>query len=216
MIFSLNKLPPLRSIAPFTASIATSSALLGPILDDYHSKFGVLQYDDPIYIGPIETAIWVPFMFSIAGIGIGYLYLFFDNLFLIDKNDDVNKIDDWPKTLTAISFFTFQYYASGFLSSTLPPTTLFFLLLAAALTQIKIFDASKTGIIVAVMLAIFGPSVECLLMTFLPVGESYHYTAVDTFGLFPAWIAPVYAAGGPAVGRLARGFWRVSTRKKSE
>jgi len=53
-----------------------------------------------------------------------------------------------------------------------------------------------------------GPLIEIGLLTALRDG-GYHYTDSGEFGFFPLWIAPVYFLGGPAVGNLGRGFWKM-------
>lgn len=152
------------------------------------------------------TTGWVPPLFAVAGVGIGVLYWGFDSIGLGSK--DESSFRTWPRTVLSISTFVSLYYISGLLSAMhLAHSTIFEVLSALAVAQVTVFDASLTGLIVASMLAVFGPGVECILMTYLPDGSSYAYLDVDTFGLFPAWIAPVYAAGGPAVGGLARQFF---------
>jgi len=53
------------------ALMAISGAALGPLLDGYHSAFGVLKYTKPqqVMLGNIfvcETDFWVPPMFALV------------------------------------------------------------------------------------------------------------------------------------------------------
>ncbi|KAJ1492195.1 hypothetical protein T484DRAFT_1772148 [Baffinella frigidus] len=56
--------------------MAISGALLGPILDGYHSAFGVLRYTVPhdVFLGPLfvcQSDFWVPPMFALAAVILG-------------------------------------------------------------------------------------------------------------------------------------------------
>ena len=56
--------------------MALASAILGPLLDNQHSMYGVLTYAHPITITlprllTVETTWWTPLLFGLAGIIIG-------------------------------------------------------------------------------------------------------------------------------------------------
>ena len=61
--------------------------------------------------------------------------------------------------------------------------------------------------------AVGGPIIEIGLLSILGV---YHYSDPGETGFFPLWIAPVYFLGGPAVGNLARGLWKLSSSQSED
>lgn len=209
--------------ASFVAAMGASGALLGPVLDGFHSRFGVLRYHDPapfaVMLGNVElcqTAAWVPPLFGIAGMLIGTLYILLDQA--LDTKEDRRRVEIW-KVLLGIACFIAQYYASGLLLGTHgvlgpgiasgPENFAWWLVGASelflwvtALAHWRFFDGTKAGIIVAALTALGGPAIEVLLLNF-PGWDLYAYAAPDLFGI-PTWIAPVYWCGAPAVGNLAR------------
>jgi len=62
---------------------------------------------------------------------------------------------------------------------------------------------SQTGLIVGLLTMLSGPALEMALIKFT---DLYHYSMPDSVGLLlvPSFIFPVYLAGAPAVGNLAR------------
>jgi hypothetical protein len=185
-------------------------ALLGPFLDSYHSAYGVLQYDNPIYVPlwgselkpALITSWWVPELFGLAGFIIGWLYTLLDKL-LQDEKDDLTP----PLILLGISLFTFEYWLSGALFSMhMSRSNILGIMGAFSAVAFYALDGTWSGFITSTATAFGGPIIEVGLLTFLRDG-GYHYTDSGEFGFFPLWIVPVYFLGGPAVGNLARGFW---------
>ncbi|GMH68213.1 hypothetical protein TrST_g5428 [Triparma strigata] len=182
--------------------MSISGALLGPYLDNYHSKFNVLQYHHPVQ-GPLDltTALWTPPLFAVAGALIGYLYTIGDDL--AEKKAGVTPppTPTWPFTITSISFFTFQYWLSGFLSSSgVDSSSIFATMSLMALLGFAVFDRTLVGFLTSLATAIGGPLIEIFLLSTF---HDYNYNLPD-FGDIPAWIIPVYFLGGPANGNLAR------------
>jgi len=210
-----------RIQAPFLAAMALAGALLGPCLDGFHSRFGVLHYINPppfpVEVGGLElcqTAIWVPPLFGLAGVIIGVLYILLD-AYLQSPSD--SRSPGLSVVLVGIICFVLQYFASGVLLGTLGPLadwsrvgqmgpfSLNFAeaaLWGAALLHWRVFDGTVAGFLVSLMTAIGGPLIEIGLLN-APGAELYEYFKPDVLGI-PTWIAPVYFCGGPAVGNLAR------------
>ena len=208
------KPPPFRGFpfptARFNIIMGLSGAALGPNLDNYHSAFGVLKYEDPVRLylpnglgggDPLlTTASWVPPMFGSAGLIIGGLYVVLDDALV--TTDDKRK-PSWPKIWVTISAFTFQYWLSGYLfSSGVDDNSIMAVMTALAALGFCVFDNSLSGLVVSAATALGGPLIEFFLINFK---GQYHYAHTDFVGSYPLWILPVYALGGPAVGNLARG-----------
>ena len=73
-------------------------------------------------------------------------------------------------------------------------------LIACAMATFLIFERSKGGLLMMILLGVIGPIAEIGLINQLGL---YAYTAPDFAGI-PSWIPWVYAAGGPANGALGR------------
>jgi hypothetical protein len=213
---------PTRS-AFFTILMAVSGAVLGPFLDSYHSAFGVLQYHYPITATlwgsetqpALITTSWVPFLFGLAGLLIGWLYILLDEWPIASKETQARQpVPSPPKILIGISIFTFQYWLSGILyQSGVDRTTILNVMSVVAGIGFYVLDGSWAGFLVSSATAIGGPLIEVGLLSlsrndFMLLGQGYHYTDPGETGFFPLWIVPVYFLGGPAVGNLARGVWQ--------
>ena len=192
--------------------MALSGAALGPLLDGYHSAFGVLRYTVPkqVVVGNIficETDYWVPPMFALAAVILGVTYPVLDHVFKVPSKD---RLPSGPAILTCISYFTLQYYMSGLLTSNgIDRISLHAFLSVTATYCWYAFDRTATGAVMAFITGTAGPGVELALLHGYPVlfgADLYHYNSPDFFGI-PLWIAWVYACGAPAVGGLARGLW---------
>ena len=194
----------------FSALMVTCGAALGPFLDSYHSAFGVLQYDNPIYFQlwgselkpALITSWWVPELFGLAGFIIGWLYIVLDKLLQKEKRDLTP-----PLILLGISLFTCQYWLSGVLFAMgMSRSSILGIMSIFSAVAFYALDGTWSGFITSTATALGGPLIEVGLLTFLRNG-GYHYTDSGELGFFPLWIVPVYFLGGPAVGNLARGFW---------
>lgn len=187
--------------------IATTSAILGPLLDNYHSQFAVLKYENAIEIHQkviqglsfdLTTSIFTPPLFIIAGLAIatGTLYV----------NDKVklkrfpNQIISIPQAMATVSAFSSIYYLSASLPSSPAISIVGPLLCAMAFLEWYLLDKSIGGLIMGILTGIGGPVVEMILINF---AHMYVYTSPEWMNI-PLFIAPVYFAGGPAVGNLAR------------
>ena len=202
---------PKRNLS-FSALMVLCGAVLGPFLDSYHSAFGVLEYNDPIYLQLWGTALkpalitswWVPELFGLAGFIIGWLYILLDSV-LQNENRKLTP----PLILVGISLFTSQYWLSGVLSAMgISRSLILSVMSVIATTAFYALDGTLSGFLTSAATAVGGPLIEVGLLTVLGNG-GYHYTDSGEFGFFPLWIAPVYFLGGPAVGNLARGFWKL-------
>ena len=196
----------------FSLLMVACGAALGPFLDSYHSAFGVLQYDNPIFLRlwgselqpALITTWWVPELFGLAGFIIGWLYIVLDEVTQNEKRKAKPTL-----ILIGISLFTFQYWLSGVLFAMgVGRTIILEVMTVVSAVAFAGFDCTWTGFIASTATAIGGPMIEVGLLTFLHDG-GYHYSDSGEFGFFPLWIVPVYFLGGPAVGNLARGLWEV-------
>lgn len=218
----------------FSILMSTCGAILGPFLDSYHSAFGVLQYNEPIqYIlwgtsqyPALTTAWWVPALFGVAGFLIGWLYILLDATILLGKeNGDSNNkaLTTTPspaKILLGISFFTLQYWLSGYLvQAGVDRMVILNLMSIFASIGFWVLDGTLSGLITSAATGVGGPMIEVVLIWCTNQGilaGGYHYTDLGETGFFPLWILPVYFLGGPANGNLARGFWNwLSATKES-
>ena len=215
----LQTTPPSKSLT-FSALMTTCGASLGPFLDSYHSLFGVLSYEQPLTahlwgsgsaatpdLPALVTAWWVPELFGLAGFIIGWLYILLDEAL---KTPTPQPHPSWPLILVGISFFTLQYWLSGVLyASDVDRTTILNAMSILAAGGFAALDRTEAGFWTSAATALGGPAIEVGLITVLVGHGGYHYNDLGETGYFPLWILPVYFLGGPAVGNLARGFWRV-------
>ena len=217
---------PTKSIY-FSLSMILCGAVLGPVLDSYHSLFGVLTYNNPVIVpmlvggdGGIQlltcvTTYWVPPLFGLAGFLIGWMYILLDasisktNLSLSSKLNPTT-----PKVLIGVAYFTFQDWFSGVLFVNHVDRAIILLIMCVlAAGGYYVLDRTKSGFITSAATAIGGPLIEVGLMSFLPDTWAYHYNDAGETGYFPLWIVPVYFLGGTANGNLARAIWSVMGRE---
>lgn len=212
--------------ASFLVAMASAGALLGPILDGFHSRFGVLTYHNPAPFAVevfnfelCQTAAWVPPMFGLAGIIIGTLYAVLDR-FLQSPPESLSP--SGAKVLLGIACFVVQYWLSGILLGPTEGLALGgewllggsqVLLWLLALAHWRVFDNTRAGAIVSALTALGGPLIEIGILNF-PGWDVYAYALPDFFRI-PAWISAVYFCGGPAVGNLARAALRGIQRSNS-
>lgn len=220
---------PKRSLI-FSILVALAGAALGPLLDSFHSAFGVLKYDQPLTAvlwGSVEhpaliTTVWVPELFGLAGFLISWLYILLDNAGLEDTKENAKSsrasttstnAPSPPKILIGISYFTFQYWLSGLLyHNGVDRSTILQIESLLAAAGFVAFDQSFAGFLTSTATALGGPLIEAGLLSMSRGGNmfgyGYHYSDLGETGFFPLWILPVYFLGGPAVGNLARGIWQ--------
>jgi len=192
-------------VVPFSALMALSGAALGPFLDSYHSAFGVLEYDAPVTAAlwsrpeqapALITSWWVPSLFGLAGLIIGWLYVLLDGVVPQSGKQDA-KNPSVPKVLVGISLFTFQYWLSGVLFYLgVDRTSILSVMLGLAAVCFLALDNTVAGLITSAATAIGGPLIEVALLSLSReggMGESgYHYNDLGETGFFPLWIVPVY------------------------
>ena len=210
-----------------------SGAALGPLCDSLHSRFGVLRYERPLHLVggggllDLETTWWTPLLFALAGAIIGAGLPFLDEKVSASASASASASTPsspppslagdldrgWPLTLLSISSFVLIYFLSavggerGRAPEWLPPS-----LWLCSLSLFALADATPQGLAVAAATALGGPGVELFLIRVLHL---YRYADESFLGAFPAWIAAVYFAGGPAVGALGRRVRAELARKKA-
>ncbi|KAG8461174.1 hypothetical protein KFE25_002363 [Diacronema lutheri] len=169
--------------------------------------------------GVLRTAVWVPPLFGVAGALIGGLYASLDAAAASARAQrDVagaqhTRAAEPSAVLCAVGCFATQYWASGALWAGGAPAALAYALLSASAAGVWLaFDGTAVGLAVGALTALGGPAIEVALVhmpEWLPgvagCAPPYMYAAADLPALgIPGWIAPVYFAGAPAVGALAR------------
>jgi len=202
---SLDRVAVIKTLSTMTVI----SAPLGVSLDNYHGLFNVLNYHDisvPIIINyfdkpVLKTAIFVPFLFGLAGLAMSSIILVGDELF---GTEPTTRNSSWSNSFYTVSLFSFQYYLSGYLDFSHADILTINIILAifASVGWFK-YDGSTAGAVLSILTAVAGPVVEILLINEF---DLYSYTNADFMGIC-FWIVWVYALGGPAVGNLARSFY---------
>ena len=209
-------------------STSLSGAVLGPLCDSLHSRFGVLRYERPLHVGfgdGLETTWWTPLLFALAGAIIGAGLPFLDEKVSASTSASTSSSSSspssasassldrgWPLTLLFVSCFVLIYFLSavggeqGRSPEWLAPS-----LWLCSLSLFALADATSQGLAVAAATAIGGPGIELFLIKGLHL---YHYADESFLGAYPAWIAAVYFAGGPAVGALGRRVRAELARRK--
>jgi len=188
----------------FLTGMFLAGAILGPNLDNFHGQFGVLKYTrynmDLDFQGTslLKSAIWVPFLFGLAGIIISQLYVSLDDVIGTTQE---KKEPDLDKVLLGIIVFSSQYYLSGWMESVHVFRQYEHLILAlSAIVGFILFDGSRAGFVASLATALGGPGIE---IGIIALTHAYFYSNADFLGLV-SWIPWVYFLGGPAVGNLAR------------
>jgi hypothetical protein len=191
---------PVRAIV-FSFLMTLSGALLGPLLDTYHSVLGVLQYDAPITAvlwgtdiqhPALVTAIWVPALFGLAGFLIGWMYVILDTFLAkgISTSTTLNAFDvdglepcqqfvtpspSPPKILVGIALFTFQYWLSGVLFQFgADRTNILFIMSVSAIGGFWALDNTVAGLITSLATAMGGPVIEVGLLTLSRYNLLFH------------------------------------------
>lgn len=201
--------PPKKPRVKSSLTVAAVSSVLGPLLDNYHSQFHVLSYNNPVefhwhLLGQpvnIATAPFTAPLFVVAG-----LIIALGTLRINDAYAEVERVP-FPRAMATIAAFAAVYYLSAALPGTsAAPVTGPLLVLLAALEWYAL-DRSVGGLVMGALTAVAGPAVEVSLIN---VGHLYTYCSPEFLGV-PLFIAPVYFAGGPAVGNLARALDAMET-----
>lgn len=186
-------------------TVAGISGVLGPLLDNYHSQFGVLRYNNPIelqlrvgdVVVHVVTAWFTSPLFMLAGVIIAFGTTFLDGVF--GRGEHAQNMS-MPKALATVCMFCSVYYLSAAWSHSGASDYLVWILGAMGLTEWYFMDRSVGGVVMGALTAVCGPVLEVALINGTGV---YSYSEWDVLGI-PWMIVAVYFAGGPAVGNLAR------------
>ena len=218
---------------------AASGVALGPLCDSLHSRHGVLRYEPPtlrVDFLDLETTWWTPVLFAVAGVILGAGLPFLDEKLSASTSSASTSSPSsspppsspppapssapdlfdrgWPLTLLSISAFVLIYFLSavggeqGQSPEWLPPA-----LWLCSASLFAAADGTPQGLFLAAAAALAGPGVEFFLIEALHL---YRYADESFLGTFPAWIAAVYFAGGPAVGALGRRVRAELVKKSGE
>ena len=187
--------------------MGSASAVLGPLCDGLHSAHGALRYARPLLLDlppaapllRLETTWWTPLLFALAGVILGVSHPLLDAALPGGERPRGGRDPPWPGVLAGIGGFVLAYYASAVLDAPLAEAgpALDLLLWAAAAGMVLL--RNRAGLLMAALTAVGGPAIEVALIH----AGLYQYSHPDLLGV-PTWIAPVYAAGAPAVGNLGR------------
>ena len=159
--------------------------IAGTLLDALHVAVGVAYYTHPFFMG---QAWWVPLIFGAATLLIGVSHF------------KLHPMPESPPTafLGSFVFFVLSY----FVTATLPILSQInaFILFVFYLISWGLFDRTLVSIVLALITAIIGCTVESSLGW---IGQ-YHYTTPDFFRV-PFWLPALYlnaSATGGFLGRL--------------
>mmetsp|Transcript_14465 Transcript_14465/g.27799 ORF Transcript_14465/g.27799 Transcript_14465/m.27799 type:complete len:286 (-) Transcript_14465:95-952(-) len=179
-------------------SLGVAGAVLGPAMDGFHSRVGLLIYDKgAITVGTLHTSFWVPLLLSIYYISLGGLHL------LIDRYQGAEPVS-FPRMALCFGTTTALLEVSSLMYDAEAPSANIALVLAfGAALQWKLFDGRVTSVSLATVAAVAAPLVEVLIMKYLGL---WHYPNSSVFGEFgfPYWVPLCYFFYTPAVGNLAR------------
>ena len=208
--------PPLQVWVQQGCLMWVAAAILGPVCDGRHSSHDVLHYAADSIAGPpllfsapgsttvlLETCWWVPIAFGGAGVILGAAHPALDRLW----DGKTRAPPGWPTVLIAVAAFVACYDLSGQLAEAAVTVggahnwlALDAPLAVCTVATFLLFERSRGGLFMMLLLAIIGPVAEIGLINGLHL---YSYTHPDVAGI-PSWITWVYAAGGPANGALGR------------
>lgn len=163
-------------------------ALLGPWADHFHTQAGVLAYYDTVVF---NMAWWVPLLFGLATVIIGFSHLSLDDRFAMQPKPK-NGLD----VVWGLLFFLVVYK----LSALLPESFIKLILLGfLSLATWYFLDRRVLGLVQALLTAAAG----CLVESSLSHAKLFYYTNPDFLGV-PFWLPFLYVAASVAVGNLAR------------
>lgn len=171
--------------------LLTIGAVLGPLLDSFHVFYGVSAY--PYATGPIPMAGWVIPEFGLAAVLVGWSHLWADRMLRRDQRVLLSR----SKTAVGLIGFSALYILSALLYPNGGLTA--FVLILGVLTLWWAFDRTPQGILLAVITAVAGTSVESTLSH---TGH-FLYTSPDIAGV-PYWLPLLYMGASIGVGNLAR------------
>ena len=171
------------------AALFLIGAVLLPIFDGFHTHSGTTQYGD---VWLLRMAWWVPLLFgsTVAFGGLAYAYAY-------RRLGGREGLASWRAIATGFTIFGMLYFASGFLPVSNAAKLLF--ILAGAAVVWRIVDGTRQGILLAILNAIVGCTVEMILTR----ASAFRHLHADAAGI-PLWLPALYIAAGPAVGQLAR------------
>lgn len=170
-----------------------AGATLGSFFDALHVASGTTAYTHPTYFG---LPWWVPLMYAIAVLGIGLSHPHIDRRFSRPaRTIPISKLLLGLLALGAI------WSASGLLP--LPHWQTGLILGPAAVFVWWAFDRTRVGVLLAVLTAIAGCTLEILLSRL----GLFKYTHPDVAGV-ASWLPWIYVAASVAVGNLGRALTR--------
>lgn len=189
-----------KSMLQTQALVTAISAILGPLLDNYHTQFHVLRYAHPLALGAhVSTSALTPPLFATAGLILSTGALLLPQL--TTTTTATPKDSGMPGALASTASFASLYYLSAALPQLLGAT-------GAGMTTTTLtglaglhwwrMDSGKIGLWLSLATAVCGPAVECVMIAY----GWHEYAAPQLLGI-PSLIVPVYFAGGSAVANLA-------------
>lgn len=194
-------------------TLALSGGTTGTFLDGIHSRAQVLIYDSaPIQMGGLMTSLWVPPLLAAFYFVLGGTVIFADSrLAPVDKTTrramqhaSLSKMALSFGALAAMLELSSYLYSHDYESN-----TICLILAACAALNYLVFDSTKQGLSLAVMVAVAAPATELLLMG---GGHLWHYPAADLYpniaGGMLKWVPFCYFFYVPAVSNLARFIWK--------
>lgn len=163
----------------------------GTVLDAFHVAVGVARYTSPVLF---QQAWWVPLIFGAATVLIGVSHWKLHPM----PGNHPHRREAW--TMAFLGSFLF-FVLSYLVTAGIPPPGYFsaFIVLVFYLISWGVFDRTLTSVVLALITAVIGCSVESGLGR---LGQ-YHYASPDFFRI-PAWLPALYLNVSAAVGFLGR------------
>jgi hypothetical protein len=186
---SARRYAPLMSRTRAIAILLAAGAVLGPVLDGFHTHSGTTYYPRPWIL---MMAWWVPLLFSSATLGLASVFPIADG-----AGHSRPSPPSWRSTLLAVAIFIALYFASGFAPLSSPAKLA--LLGAGAVVLMGAVKPGSRAIGLSIVATVIACGVE---ITLSRVG-AFGYRAPDFAGI-PMWLPALYIAACAALGQLGR------------
>lgn len=187
---------------------------MGTVFDWIHVITGTASYDPAWRIPFLNVAYYVPFEFTLAGVTVGMVRPELDEELThtaarLSRNSVLAGLACFCLAWGGSGLFTlFAWSKDGAPQLSLDPNYVLLALLTvlAGVTWL-VFDRTKAGFGVALLVAFIGVGVEVYLVKYSLFGltkePTYQYTYPSFLGV-PAWLPMLYIIAAGALGNMAR------------
>lgn len=163
-------------------------AILGTMCDGFHTWGGQTTYAHPMIL---RAPLWVPLLFGLAAVGIGFGRLAFDRMLQIREQISMRQ------AALAMGFFIAAYAFTGFVGW--DEVRIANVVLFAALIAWSIWDRRADGLVFMLLVAFIGTGIEMLL-----VRSGVFFYAQSTLDGVALWLPSLYLLAAVSVGTLTR------------